>query len=105
MAHRTFIDPAGFAWDVWEVHTSLGERRRVRHVRTPAAGERRVKQENRMAMGAVPSAWLVFESTRLREKRRLRPIPDDWEHATDADLDAMRERAKPALTASRRLIE
>jgi hypothetical protein len=105
MAHRTFIDPAGFAWDVWEVHATLGERRRARQSKAPATGERRVRQENRVAMGTVPSAWLVFESTRLREKRRLRPIPDDWEHATDAELDALRQQAKPALNASRRLIE
>ena len=105
MAHRTFTDPAGFAWDVWEVHATMGERRRVRQAQAPATGERRKKAVTGAAMGAIPSAWLVFESTRLREKRRLRLIPEDWEHATDAELDAMRQRATPAASASRRLIE
>jgi len=39
-------------------------------------------------------AWLVFESG--DEKRRLVPVPQDWDRVTDTELELLCSRAAPA---------
>lgn len=80
MAHRSFRDERGREWQVWDVR--------------PTA-DIVIRPELR-------GGWLAFESG--DEKRRLAPVPDGWETASDAELLALLARAtrrgKP-----RRLIE
>jgi hypothetical protein len=101
MTLRTFRDSAGLDWRVWEVHPQWTERR---------SGERRAMSDSD---GATPErrklpgrrwgspdseprvrvregyekGWLAFESP--AGKRRLGPIPAEWEAATDAQLELL----------------
>src|SRR5688500_8437768 len=110
MAHRTFVDDIGVPWDVWEVRPQWtdrrvsGERRQLspddiradppvsEQRRTPdrrkgeSNGMRRVKLANGFSGG-----WLIFESG--AERRRLSPIPTDWEKAPPEQLYALCSRA------------
>ena len=58
MAHRTFTDPNGTSWQVWDVRP------------TTSAEIMTLRQE-------LASGWLAFECE--RERRRLVPIPTGWE--------------------------
>ena len=110
MAYRTFVDDIGVPWQVWEVRpqwadrrTGVDRRRRslddenvdppvFDHRRGPDrrkaenSGQRRVKLANGFSGG-----WLIFESG--TERRRLSPIPPDWEHVPDDQLSALCSRA------------
>ena len=109
MAHRTFVDDAGVPWDVWEVRPEWtdrrqgGDRRRMSahdHTDPPVLelrrgtdrrkndgnGMRRVKLANGFSGG-----WLTFESG--ADRRRLSPIPPDWETAPDELLCDLCARA------------
>lgn len=69
MPVRDFKDPRGNAWRVWDVipeQSTIGAVV-VRHVPVSLA-----------------SGWLCFESG--EEKRRLAPIPSEWEARSDSDL-------------------
>lgn len=70
MAHRTYTDPHGTTWEVWDT--------------VPDASRRMVQRE-------YADGWLTFQCE--REKRRLVPIPATWEGATAGELEEMRERA------------
>lgn len=74
MALRNFRDAEGNEWQVWDV-------------RPP---ERPV---NYLPQGAE-SGWLAFRSGDVM--RRLRPIPSDWESASEAELQQWCERGTPA---------
>jgi len=65
MAVREFIDAAGVTWRVWNTRPSK-------------AGVYR----DRFSAG-----WLTFESR--TERRRLAPIPPNWEDASDERLGLM----------------
>jgi hypothetical protein len=79
VAHRLFDDARGVRWDVWAVYP-----------------EARPSQ-----LSALPATfktgWLVFES--ISEKRRLSPIPTNWQSLPPGELERLCERAE---TASRR---
>jgi hypothetical protein len=96
MAYRTFVDPDGVSWQVWEVRPTTVERRlgerRIR--RTPYAGverrgrERRTLHEQRIFLGErLSQGWLAFHSA--QEKRRLAPIPEGWERLGPVQLSAL----------------
>ena len=74
--HRTFVDRRGATWDVFAVHP---EARLSPHSQLP---------------GTYPQGWLCFESG--AEKRRLSPIPDDWQTLSDEQLERLSERAEVA---------
>ena len=109
MPHRTFVDDGGVPWNVWEVRPQWtdrrqgGDRRRVSaddHADPPALemrrgadrrkgdgnGPRRVKLSNGFSGG-----WLIFESG--SDRRRLSPIPADWESAAEEQLCDLCARA------------
>jgi hypothetical protein len=69
MAHRSFVDEDGEEWNVWDVQASTLEtdRARLPNVATH-----------------LRHGWLAFETN--REKRRLAPIPTEWESATESML-------------------
>lgn len=103
MAHRTFPDAAGRAWDVWNVVPAAVERRADASRSAHAGGERRRRSEPRVRLAAeFRDGWLAFQSG--RERRRLAPVPGDWAQLSDAELLALLERST-APTRTRRLIE
>lgn len=81
IAHRLFDDRRGVRWDVWAVYP-----------------EARASQ-----LSALPSSfqtgWLVFESA--TEKRRLSPIPSDWQTLAQGELERLCERAEIATRRAR----
>lgn len=103
MPYRTFADGAGRSWEIWDVRPGRierrgGERRQERP--TPWMGldrrvarDRRQKREVRMSLTyPFSEGWLVFKSD--EEKRRLSPIPADWETCRGQDLLALWEQAE-----------
>jgi hypothetical protein len=74
-AHRVFVDTKGVQWDAFAV--------------LPAADQR--------ALNRLPEpyqqGWLCFESP--TEKRRLGPIPDEWQTVSDEELRRLRDAAQP----------
>jgi hypothetical protein len=74
--HRTFVDPRGVWWEVFAVYPEP---------RGPAATQFK---------GTYVQGWLCFECD--GEKRRLSPIPDNWQRLTDAELTQLLERAEVA---------
>jgi hypothetical protein len=93
--YRTFLDPRGRAWEVWMVHPSSIERRRMER-RSPVENavfliERRVMGDRREQSGMrgsvsteFSSGWLCFASN--GEKRRLAPVPVNWMSANDGQV-------------------
>lgn len=98
MPLREFEDEEGAIWRVWDVHPQLGV--------LPAEGfgmERRTRdvpelileRRHRRPPESKPGGgWLVFDSE--EEKRRLSPVPPDWEACPVDRLMEYWERAEPA---------
>jgi hypothetical protein len=107
MAHREFIDQQGVRWEAWEVIPTTAERRAAGRRRVGARGkkrERRTRQQFRVQMDdGLAKGWLVFESA--GEKRRLHPIPADWNARTDEDLSVLCDSAEAAPRKTPRLVE
>jgi hypothetical protein len=75
-------DPSGVRWDVWAVYPD-------------------VRPSSSTALpGTFQSGWLVFESA--TEKRRLSPIPNDWQSLPADELEQLCSRAETAPRRSRR---
>ncbi|HEX5872247.1 MAG TPA: hypothetical protein VFY65_17585 [Longimicrobium sp.] len=68
MALRNFTDSQGHTWRVWNVVPQYAMDR----------------DEDRMTPG-LQGGWLCFENS--GEKRRLSPIPADWENAASEALE------------------
>ena len=101
MSHRVIIDTKGETWDVWLVLPTSAERRRVERRVAANAGElsyageeRRGRVPDRRLNNAGPRAaidkefsngWLCFES-HSGEKRRLIPVPENWELLSIPDM-------------------
>lgn len=83
MAFRTFRDPEGREWQAWDVVP-------VRDGAPGARSQNFLPQE--MAEG-----WLCFEAG--DQKRRLSPLPPDWEQRDDAGIHAL---CRDALPVTRR---
>ena len=103
MPYRDYRDDEGRRWEVWAVPASLAERRAAERRRRVSArpvslerrrgGDRRVLRQSRVKLSSdYRSGWLVFESP--PQKRRLTPIPADWERFDDRALDELRRTAK-----------
>lgn len=103
MPYRTFADETGRSWEIWDVRPERierrgGERRSERP--TPWTGlerrvadDRRRQREVRMRLDyPLSEGWLVFKSD--EEKRRLSPIPANWESMRAPDLRALWARAE-----------
>ena len=121
MPHRAFTDTTGTLWQVWEVIPQWADRRTgtARRHRSPddpdvdpPVLEQRRRPDRRQGLpdrfprirltGGLDGGWLAFEST--GERRRLSPIPADWEHASDPELERWC-RSAAAAAPPRRLIE
>lgn len=83
---RQFTDASGTTWRVWDVWPSI---------RPGASGGAGTTRSESYA-GAFPGTsfgdgWLCFECD--REKRRLSPIPPEWETCADCVLEDLCQRA------------
>jgi len=104
--YRTFLDARGKVWEVWMVHPSSIERRKMER-RTPVENavyliEQRVLGDRRSTPGAraavaseYSSGWLCFASD--GEKRRLAPVPVNWMSANDSQVAEWCRIAKRVL--------
>ena len=101
MAYRTFVDRRNCYWQVWDVRPERIERRSIDR-RKKTAGEwtqperrkadrRKLEQKRIVLDNGLGSGWLVFESK--TEKRRLTPIPNEWETMSEAQLRYLCEKA------------
>jgi len=104
--YRTFLDARGRLWEVWMVHPSAIERRRMER-RSPVENavfliEQRVLGDRRAHAGPRGSVaseysngWLCFASN--GEKRRLAPVPVNWMSANDSQVAEWCRIAKRVL--------
>lgn len=104
MGYRTFVDRDGSYWQVWDSQPTRVERRAAADRRKPrlfpwreserrSGHDRRITNQRRITLAeGYGSGWLTFES--LSEKRRLLPIPSQWETMTQSELRALCERSK-----------
>jgi hypothetical protein len=93
--YRTFLDARGKVWEVWMVHPSSIERRKMER-RSPVEnavhlieervlGDRRASAGTRGAVATeFSSGWLCFAGN--GEKRRLAPVPVNWMSANDSQV-------------------
>jgi hypothetical protein len=111
VSYRTFLDSTGKRWEVWLVTPAAAERRKADR-RAASSGsegyagkpERRLTPERRRSpfqrSVAVASefsdGWLCFESE--GEKKRLAPVPPDWDEAGP-------DRLSSWLQAARRVVK
>lgn len=102
MSHRTFKDPYGRSWDVWEVHPTMTERRQTPQDQEVVIERRKNVQPRSSLPGEMRNGWLAFESA--SERRRLAPTPDHWEELSEEQLMALLEQAS-STGKVRRLIE
>jgi hypothetical protein len=112
MPCRVFRDPAGEEWTAWDVvpggllERRVAERRAQLLTRFGAPerrlADRRLRDGRRTSLrGALALGWLCFESP--AERRRLSPIPDNWNRASDARLVEYCRQATPVPRAHLRL--
>ena len=108
MSYRTFLDGRGKRWEVWLVTPAAAERRKVDRRAAAATGsepvfggpERRKTPERRRdpfkrsvaVASEFSNGWLCFESE--GEKRRLAPVPPDWDEAGPDRLSTWLQAAK-----------
>ena len=104
--YRIFLDARGRTWEVWMVHPSSIERRKMER-RTPVEnavylieqrvlGDRRAVTRSRGAVATEFSAgWLCFASD--GEKRRLAPVPTNWMSANESQVAEWCRIAKRVL--------
>jgi hypothetical protein len=91
MPHRQFKDHGDVVWEVWDVHPVEVARRMTG---SSAADEHSARRTRMSVARELASGWLCFESS--YGKRRLSPIPGDWDRLSDAELSALCERATNA---------
>ncbi len=113
MALRTFRDPAGAEWQVWDVapygQKSPERRKTDRRGSSPQAytgperrrlPDRRATPDRRARPRMVPTpgleeGWLCFEAG--SDKRRLAPVPAGWDGFPEEKLNLLYRMAKPTL--------
>ena len=108
MAYRTFADSRGVTWEVWDVvpgrlmlsardHRAGADRRAPQSEPHPPADERRKGMDRRASLAPrLRHGWLAFRGG--EERRRLAPIPPDWEQATEEELERYCRSADPVTT-------
>src|SRR3712207_5165295 len=80
--HRIFRDGHGVRWDVFAVYpeTRLSFRRQL--------------------VAPYARGWLCFDSP--RERRRLSPVPPNWDRLSNAQLEQLGDRAEVVSTRAAR---
>jgi hypothetical protein len=104
MAHREFMDGIGRHWDVWSVVPERAERRQRESDDHVLERRDRENHEFRVPLSEPwTHGWLAFETK--GEKRRLAPIPDNWDLGTDEQLHRLLDQAGLIAYKPRRLAE
>lgn len=106
MPIRSFRTEEGVTWQVWNVmpgRRDIPERRAGYDRRSPdpviryTGPERRAERDRRQPPAflspTLATGWLAFECP--NEKRRLTPIPQQWEDLPDAELERLCAEARP----------
>ena len=103
MAYRTFTDSTGLEWHAWDVKPQALERRtteRRQGVRRIEFVDRRHGSDRRVTAGqwtilrsGLARGWLCFDAE--AERRRLTPIPADWDRCSLDELEAYCRSASP----------
>ena len=102
MAHRTFLDSRGMEWQAWDVQPQGIERRHQERRSTLERigfadrrhGDRRVTAGRWSPLTTTfRDGWLCFDAG--LERRRLVPIPNDWEYCADERLEGYCAAASP----------
>ena len=108
MAYRTFLDSDGVEWHAWDVLPKAVERRVAeRRIIEEAVGfaDRRHGERRQLDGSGTPltsgirEGWLCFDAG--EDRRRLSPIPQDWEDCAHRTLERYCRLAIPARFASR----
>lgn len=113
MALRTFLDSAGNEWLAFDVVPRADERRRFDR-RSPDEARSDVEDrrdlDRRLTVGgrsllasSVSDGWLCFE--RGADRRRLCPIPENWNRLSDAELEAHCQSARPVRRVSENSVQ
>jgi hypothetical protein len=107
VSYRTFLDSTGRRWEVWMVTPNAAERRKKdRRVSSAGASayagamdRRRTPERRRPAFRRLvtvateySNGWLCCESE--GEKRRLAPVPPEWNEAGPDRLSSWLQAAK-----------
>jgi len=105
VAKRQFSDDDGVTWIVWDVHpddlgrTTYDRRSGPLSVDAPRSDVSR--RHERAVHPELRNGWLCFQAG--AEKRRLTPIPADWNELPDEALRGMLRAATPAPPADGRI--
>ena len=87
MALRGFVGDDGQEWTVWDTRPAIPSPNvDASDADSPAAPAVDIADFARISKKRE-GGWLTF--TAASERRRLSPIPDDWESADDATLRAL----------------
>ena len=109
MGFRTFVDSTGREWTAFDVIPRSEERRHLdRRVMARLSdlfdfddrrdNDRRLTVGGRSALASgVSEGWLCFE--RGVDRRRLMPIPENWQQCTDKELEMYCQSARPVHRA------
>src|SRR5882672_8685399 len=105
MAYRTFLDSNGTEWHAWDVLPETVERR-LGDRRTsgePVDFADRRRADRRQSDGCwapltsgIRHGWLCFDASPSGDRRRLTPIPRDWEECPPPALERYCRSATPA---------
>ena len=107
MAYRTFMDSNGIEWQAWDVLPKAVERRMAdrRVMGESVSFPDRRQAERRQVEGrwspltsGLRDGWLCFDAAGNR--RRLTPIPPDWEDCGSHALEDYCRSATPVRAAS-----
>ena len=107
MAYRTFVDSNGLEWQTWDV-LPRGAERRIAERRVSfesvsfperRRGNRRTVQGRWTPLtSGLRDGWLCFES--VQGRRRLLPVPADWEECSARELEGYCRSASPVRLSS-----
>ncbi len=108
MGYRVFKDSTGTDWQAWDVVPEHAEKRTLERRLRPVPFEhpdRRAAQDRRLIGGprarmgsGLDTGWLCFDCE--TEKRRLAPIPGDWQGCPDHQLEKYCAEARPAVRST-----
>ena len=87
MALRGFVGEDGQEWQVWDTRPTIPSPNVDASVANSAAAPAADTADFALISKKREGGWLTF--TTARERRRLSPIPDDWESADEASLRAL----------------
>jgi hypothetical protein len=86
MAHRQFTDSAGHTWDVWDVHPTTASRA-LAHLYPHQSAESVAESPCHAVAPGLADGWLCFGHD--AERRRLAPVPAEWEAMGAPELERL----------------